>query len=317
MDAVQSVVGATDSRPESDGAGRAVGWTSGRAVRFGLASISILLFAVTISGLPYYLASPAERVRSTLHVWFRSSGYVGQSAGLLAFALFLFLWLYPLRKRVKLLRGLGGMRVWLDAHMAAGMVIPWLGAIHAGWRFQGVIGLGYLAMLIVCASGFVGRFLYTSIPRRRSGAAMTADEIRSTARHDLMLIADLTGWAPETIERRLGIETDADPAGGRGNSLSALRILLAAPWRARAAARVLRREMERGGIVVADERFWPDVSRTVRELAGLRARMHALDAARRWFHYWHIAHMPFAITALIAVTIHVAVCVALGTTWLY
>jgi hypothetical protein len=40
-----------------------------------------------------------------------------------------------------------------------------------------------------------------------------------------------------------------------------------------------------------------------------------LDATHKVFRWWHVAHRPFAITALVAVVIHVAVVVWLGATW--
>ena len=46
-----------------------------------------------------------------------------------------------------------------------------------------------------------------------------------------------------------------------------------------------------------------------------QARM--LDATQRVFGYWHVAHRPFAVTALVAVVIHVAVVVAVGATWFW
>ena len=48
----------------------------------------------------------------------------------------------------------------------------------------------------------------------------------------------------------------------------------------------------------------------------LRQQTRMLDATHRVFRYWHVAHRPFAITALVAVVIHVVVVVAVGATWL-
>jgi hypothetical protein len=48
----------------------------------------------------------------------------------------------------------------------------------------------------------------------------------------------------------------------------------------------------------------------------LTQQTRMLDATHRVFRYWHVAHRPFAITALVAVVIHVAVVVAVGATWL-
>jgi len=51
------------------------------------------LVAICIGGARYYLEPMAARVRSPWHAWLKPSGYIGQSAGLLALTLFLFLWL--------------------------------------------------------------------------------------------------------------------------------------------------------------------------------------------------------------------------------
>ena len=72
---------------------------------------------------------------------------------------------------------LGSLQRWLDVHIVAGLSVPLVGALHAGWRFHGLIGLGYLAMLAVSLSGIVGRYLYIHIPRGRSGLEMSLDEI--------------------------------------------------------------------------------------------------------------------------------------------
>ena len=51
-----------------------------------------------------------------------------------------------------------------------------------------------------------------------------------------------------------------------------------------------------------------------REMA-LEQQAHMLAATHRVFRWWHVAHRPFALTALIAVVIHVTVVIALGATW--
>ena len=70
--------------------------------------------------------------------------------------------------------------------------------------------------------------------------------------------------------------------------------------------------------------YYDLVKATVDRIAGLaneeialtqQARL--LEATQTAFRYWHVAHRPFAITALIAVTVHVAVVVAMGATWFW
>ena len=144
----------------------------------------------------------AERVRSPLHPWLRPSGVIGQSAGILALAIFLFLWLYPLRKKVKALAWTGSVGRWLDVHVMAALTLPLLLAIHAAWRFDGVIGLGYTAILLVCASGVIGRYLYSHIPRARSGVELSRDEV--AAQYDVL-----------AADRRESLQREGHQVGAR------------------------------------------------------------------------------------------------------
>lgn len=73
-------------------------------------------------------------MRSPLHPWLKPTGYVGQTAGLLSAGLFLFLWLYPLRKKLRWLAFTGSLGRWLDVHIVAGFAIPLLAAMHAAWQ---------------------------------------------------------------------------------------------------------------------------------------------------------------------------------------
>jgi len=99
-----------------------------------MVALCIPLVAVNIAGVEYYLASLGERVRHPMHAWLRPSGYVGQSAGIVAFVIFFFLWLYPLRKKWKALRFTGSVGKWLDVHVASALLLPLLLVIHAAWR---------------------------------------------------------------------------------------------------------------------------------------------------------------------------------------
>src|SRR5512140_2224167 len=92
--------------------------------------LMVPLLAVNIWGASYYLATPAARVRHPLHALLRPSGAVGQSAGIAAFLIFVFLWLYPARKKWKKLAFTGSVGKWLDVHVAAALLLPLLLATH-------------------------------------------------------------------------------------------------------------------------------------------------------------------------------------------
>lgn len=306
-------------RPESD-TRRAPGrpaprvQSSASARRVTLVVIVGSLLAINIAGAPYYLLPMAERVRHPLHAWLRPSGYIGQSAGIVAFAIFAFLWLYPLRKRLKSLTFLGSVGRWLDVHVTVALAMPLLLAIHAAWRFDGVIGLGYDAILLVCASGVIGRYLYTRIPRTRSGVELSLEQVTAQRRALILEITATTGLASDVVESTLS----DDPSRRTGGS--ALRILLdlltndLRRWRR---TRELRRRWSQvAGGHRLDGRTLKDVLRLADREIALEQQSRMLAATHRVFRYWHVAHRPVAITALLAVIIHVTIVVALGATWL-
>lgn len=272
------------------------------------------LAAINLAGAPYYRLSLGERARSPLHQWLRPSGMIGQSAGLLALVIFVFLWLYPLRKKYKSLAFTGSVARWLDIHILAAIGLPLLLAIHASWRFDGIVGLGYFAMLVVCASGVIGRYLYVRIPRSRSGVASTREEVALERRTLITEIAATTNLDPFVVERALSVGGSADSTGIMGTLLHLVSDDFTR-WRLMRALRHRLREA-RGGAAL-DKRTLDRVVGLASREVSLDQQLRMLDATRRVFGYWHVAHRPFAVTALVAVIIHVAVVVAVGATWFW
>jgi hypothetical protein len=271
--------------------------------------------AVTVAGLPYYAAPLAERLWSPYHDWLKPSGYVGQSAGFLAFALFLALWLYPLRKKLRFLSFAGSLGRWLDVHIVFGLLAPLLGAVHSAWRFDGLIGLGYLSMLIVAISGIIGRYLYVRIPRRRNGLELSREDVASARRDLVGRIVESTGFAPAQIEDLL--RPAPVPTAGEGLLRSAARMVQDDLGRRRAIRRLLAeyRKARPAGAPMRRSTL-RRIARLARREMALSQQIRMLDVTNRVFRLWHVAHRPFAIVALGAVGVHVAVVVALGATWI-
>ncbi|MEZ4587457.1 MAG: hypothetical protein R2909_13760 [Gemmatimonadales bacterium] len=297
---------------------RAAAASSGRTkgpsfVPVGLAVTALLLG--TVAGGSYYFATPAERVRDTLHPWLRPSGYFGQTAGILALLIFLFLWLYPLRKKIKALRWTGSLARWLDVHVVAALVLPVLTAVHASWRFDGLIGLGFWSMIVVCASGVVGRYLYVHIPRSASGLELTAEEVAADRRRLLEELAEATGLPHAQVESLL--RSDPSPCEGLGILGTFSRMItdeVARFKQARALGRLCSAKQRAHRL---DRRALRRIGRLARREMALSQQARMLAATQRVFRLWHIAHRPFAITALVAVTVHVAVVVSMGMTWFW
>lgn len=277
--------------------------------------VAVPLVLVFFAGLPYYSLSHSERLESPLHDWFKPSGWVGQSAGVLAFLLFSFLWLYPLRKKLKVMSCTGPLGKWLDVHVVCGCVVPFVAGLHAAWKFDGLIGLGYGAMFIVSLSGIVGRYLYVHIPRRRSGLEMSRDEVIAE-RHGLLdRISTATGLSRERIRDLLAPANlvQADPP-----LLESLVLLVKDDFARRRAIRQLIAEWKAQGTATNfDKRLLAEVKTLARREMSLSQQIRILGATLKVFRFWHVAHRPFAIMAFFAVTVHVIVVVAFGATWFW
>ena len=120
-----------------------------------------------------------------------------------------------------------------------------------------------------------------------------------------------TGLDPVAVERDARGDARAAPARGPGSA----RVRAAARRRpARAGARC-------AGCGASGSRRAPGVARDrCRDASRTRSRSRAArsrsasrsacsTATRRLFRFWHVAHRPFAITALLAVLVHVAVAI--------
>ena len=272
------------------------------------------LVAINVIGAPYYIAALAERVRHPMHAWLRPSGYAGQTAGIVAFLIFVFLWLYPLRKKWKALRFTGSVGKWLDVHVGSALLLPLLLSIHAAWRSEGLIGLGMISMFVVILSGLVGRYLYTRIPRAQSGVEFTLDEVAAQRKVLIDQLAATTGLAPADVDRVLDV---SPPDDRQENPLGVFAHLITNDLRRWRLTRELRQRWS--ALAPANRPLSRNsLARAVRlasQEISLTQQVRMLTATQRVFRYWHVAHRPFAITALVAVVVHVVVVIAVGATW--
>lgn len=279
-----------------------------------LAIIFVALAGIAAAGSPYYTLPMSGRVRSVFHPWLRPSGHVGQALGILGLALFLFLWLYPVRKRYRRLAATGSLARWLHVHVIAGLTTPFVVALHAGFRFSGLAGLAFAAIAVVWMSGIVGRYLYARIPRSRSGLALSIQEI-GTQREDLIRrIAAATGLHPADVRKDLAVEDVMRKGLGIRQTL---RLQITGDLARRHAVRDFRARIVagKGGAVNIDASALDEALRCARQELALAQQLRLLEGTQRVFRFWHVAHRPVAVTALVAVAVHVVVVIAVGSTW--
>jgi len=142
-------------------------------------------------------------------LWYRevpaASGLFGHLIGVMGFILMLMTeLLYSLRKRSRTARW-GRMSDWLAFHIFTGLVGPFMVLLHSSWKFQGLAGVVMLMTVIIVVSGFIGRYIYTAVPRTVDGA-----EIQES-----MLEQNLV-----EMDAELGrMETNRDSGSGREQAI--------------------------------------------------------------------------------------------------
>lgn len=241
------------------------------------------------------LVALALRVRETLP--YTSGSDFGYGLGVAGASLMGGLLFYSLRKRVRVTQPLGPVRHWFRFHMFAGIAGPLLILFHSTFRvgsFNAAIALA--SMLLVAASGLVGRFLYRRIHLGLYGREASLKELEAALDHRLAGLELRLADQPRVRAIIDACLTDlrTPPAGGAARLRHFLGMSLRR-WRCNRAVRQLI----------------PGETAVRRAIATtLVAAQEALqfNVFVRLFALWHVIHIPFlGMLALTAIAHIVAV----------
>lgn len=207
--------------------------------------------------------------------------------------------LYSLRKRTGLFRQWGPVRYWLSVHIFTGIVGPFMVLMHSAFEFRGLAGLTMLLTVLVVGSGFLGRYLYTAIPRSLAGAEASSADLAGEINQVQGALADLAQHRSAAV--RALVQADAERRrAARGDwALVLLRGWDDFRYRARLHGAV--RKLEK-----AEQQKLGDVEKLLRRRRDLERQIRMLQAARRLMSAWHIAHVPMGVALFTSVAIHVA-----------
>ena len=257
-------------------------WASFFAV---LAITTIYLFAVTIfNGIP------------------RASGLFGHGIGILGFILMLMTeTLYTLRKRSRSARW-GRMSSWLNFHIFTGIVGPYMVLLHSSWKFNGLAGIVMLLTVIIVISGFIGRYIYTAVPRTVDGVEIEASVLEQQIAATEIEVRAWLGANPAAARQlEPGLAT---AAGGGSFSLSGIN----QGWRQRQRWRRLKRSADGASRAQLDQ-----LQGLFKRQETLRRQTASLAQARRLLAVWHTVHIPIGMALFTAAFIHVIAAIYYAT----
>ncbi len=229
----------------------------------------------------------------------------GHGLGIVGFILMLMTeTLYSIRKRTRFARW-GRMAYWLKFHIFTGLVGPYMVLLHTSWKFAGLAGLVMLLTVIVVISGFIGRYIYTAIPRTVDGLVLEEEDVNRMIRETE---AALQQWLQAQSERTRQVVREMLTVEERLTaSLPPVVLLWVRPlvewyyrwlwWREkRRLGRLARAEARKLDRLMARRRL-------------LRRQRAMLLWARRALALWHTLHVPLGAVLFTLAFVHI--CAAL------
>ncbi len=235
-----------------------------------------------------------------------ASEFFGHSLGILGFILMLMTeTLYSIRKRTRRARW-GKMSTWMQFHIYTGLVGPYMVLLHSSWKFNGLAGVVMLLTVIIVASGFVGRYIYTAVPRTADGVEVEAKAIEEEiARAD----AQLQQWmaarpqATQTLAQRLASLPEVPD-----NQLLLVLGRTFLEWGYRIQWWREKRKLDAVARAQAEQ-----LEKLLARQQRLKRQLASIATARRLMAVWHTIHIPIGMALFTAAFIHIGAAIYYAT----
>jgi len=266
-----------------------------------------------IYGIGYYNTSVEERVFNIHHTALKPSGLLGHGFGIIGSLMMIVgVAIYMIRKRIRRLMNFGLLKHWLELHIFLCTVGPIFVLYHTAFKFGGIVSVSFWSMVLVVLSGVAGRFIYLRIPRSIQGQELDMQElldkkeelsgtVRRMLSEDVMAFSQYQSFTSTERYKNL-------------NLFSATILYLKDVFEIRKLTAALQKRIRHLDLIRAEKK---EVFEAAKEEIILARRIGLLRTFQKLFHYWHIAHLPFAIAMFVIMFIHVGVTIVFGYKWIF
>jgi len=276
--------------------------------------VSIVVLAtlfLSIKGIPYYGTSLEERFYHPDHDLFKPSGLIGHGLGIVGTLLIVFgVFSYMARKRFRFLSRLGRLKYWLEFHIFLCVLGPIMILFHTAFKFGGIVSISFWSMVVVVASGIIGRYIYIQIPRTIEGRELSLNEVKEMKINVDASIKSRYDLDESSYNSILKYTNVAIPYKNRNLILRLVYKHFEDIKRIWGLKKALRKNK------LSKKRI-KQVTRLIKNEISLGNKIERLQTMQRLFRYWHIAHLPFALIMLVIMIIHVGITLAFGARWIF
>ena len=273
-------------------------------------TITILL---AVDGFPYYYTSIENRFFHPNHNTLKPSGMIGHGLGIVGtFMMILGVATYMIRKRKPKLVGFGYLKHWLEFHIFLCSVGPVLILYHTAFKFGGIVSVSFWSMAAVVLSGVVGRFIYVQIPRSIQGNELEIEDINTMSANLTAKLKSEFGINDIISER---LESISFIHKYENVSLGKSIILIFKDYfRSLILLREIFKEIDYMNLAKRKANRIKDL---VKSKIVFQRKIGMLRTMQKFFKYWHILHLPFAIIMFVIMFIHVIVTILFGYRWIF
>lgn len=277
-----------------------------------LVSIIVLTtISLFILGFPYYHTTLTERFYHPDHDLYKPSGLIGHGLGIIG-TLFIVIGVfsYMARKRYRFLARFGRLKYWLEFHIFLCILGPIMILYHTAFKFGGIVSVSFWSMVVVVASGVIGRYIYLQIPRSMEGRELSLNEVR-----------ELKSNMNARIKNRFKLDEDSY------NAILEYTSINSREQNGEEKIREIRKNKEKKISIKRlkktlrnyklSEASIKGIVKLIKNEISLNKKLQRLQTMQRLFKYWHIVHLPFALIMLVIMIIHVGITLAFGARWIF
>jgi hypothetical protein len=243
----------------------------------------------------------------------KPSGFVGHGIGITgSFLMIIGVASYMLRKRVRVFHKYGFLKHWLEFHIFLCTLGPILVLFHTAFKFGGIVAVSFWSMVAVVLSGVIGKFLYAQIPHTIQGQMVSFDELNSqneNLSHQLRDEFHVPEKILSAIESLSSIQRYK-----KVNLKTGLIFITKDSFGIKNVIKSLRKELV---ISKMPKKERDTIIKTAKSKLIISRRIGLLHTMQKLFNYWHIVHLPFAVTMFIIMVVHIVVEIVFGYKWVF
>lgn len=270
--------------------------------RLPVAIFSLLVIAALIFGW-----------QAGLENYITAESGIGYFLGIMGGSMMLLMLLYSLRKRIRFMRSWFATKYWFRMHMMFGVLGPTLILYHSAFKLGSTnSNVALICMLVVAASGLVGRYIYRQIHFGLYGSKTTAEQLKTDFLSSRSEIDALLKIHPDFEQKLFVIDTsDLDK---KQNIISQFLKLFTFSITGRIAYYSAVRNLSKTIRLIqknenwdkrTTKKFFREAKNTLAVYYATIRKIVGFQFYERMFSLWHVLHIPLFIMMIISGITHV------------